>query len=308
MAFEFETKRKFALLAIDGLYANLPELEFQLPDGTWVMPSLPRVADLSIWKQWIGSLRADSLQCANLVLVAQKASHNPMVLDEAHNQLANHLSGLFYSLHLRSGMERVGENEPDLLCGSRLVGDPIIRQMRRLSSFHQTMGYRRTPMTREWLEEASTLYSGTAIMASVPGYFMRVFRGLNVLFRGMKETGQERMHHFVRALEALILPGIGNTRRQFVHRCQTFALACDAARTALAEAFDMRSDTEHLQDWNRAVLTHPVSVREHVCWQRTRQIEHLAPGYSGDVMIFVGVVSSGKSMASRDHTCQQRKN
>jgi len=38
----------------------------------------------------------------------------------------------------------------------------------------------------------------------------------------------------------------------------------------------MRSDTEHLNPWDKAVRGYPVGQREGVCWQRTRQIEHLA--------------------------------
>src|SRR5205823_14324522 len=107
--------------------------------------------------------------------------------------------------------------------------------------------------------------------------FRRVMQGLNVLFRGLREeTGQDRLHQFVRSLEALILPDVGQTRRHFVHRCQTFAKAGADTELILQEAFDMRSDTEHLQNWGRAVQDYPASEREDVCWQRTRQIEKLA--------------------------------
>ena len=38
----------------------------------------------------------------------------------------------------------------------------------------------------------------------------------------------------------------------------------------------MRSDTEHLNPWDKSVVSYPANQREAVCWQRTRQIEHLA--------------------------------
>ena len=38
----------------------------------------------------------------------------------------------------------------------------------------------------------------------------------------------------------------------------------------------MRSDTEHLNQWDEAVQGYPADQREDVCWHRTRQIEHLA--------------------------------
>jgi hypothetical protein len=98
----------------------------------------------------------------------------------------------------------------------------------------------------------------------------------NVLFSGLRETGQERLHQLVRSLEALVLPTAGQTRNQFAHRCQTFVTAGPGAWQALEEAFDKRSDTEHLQDWNRAVQRYPPPEREDVCWHRTRRIERLA--------------------------------
>jgi hypothetical protein len=50
-----------------------------------------------------------------------------------------------------------------------------------------------------------------------------VIRGLNVLYVGLKQTGQDWMHQLVRSLEALVLPDIANVKSQFVHRCETFS-------------------------------------------------------------------------------------
>jgi hypothetical protein len=44
----------------------------------------------------------------------------------------------------------------------------------------------------------------------------------------------------------------------------------------LEEAFDMRSDAEHVQDWNRAIAANPITQREDIAPHRTRQMEWLA--------------------------------
>jgi hypothetical protein len=275
MAFQFKPNSKFALLALDGIYSDLPDIEFQLADATWVMPGMPSVADLGIWKEWVGTLRADSLQRANLVLIRDEESNNPFILDEAHTKLRNDLSLLFYFLHFRPGIECSGSNEPDLLCGSCIDGKPMIRQMNKLPAFYQSKGYTQAPITGEWLKEALALRSSAKTIESRNTEFRRLTRGLNVLFSGLRETGQGRLHQLVRSLEALILPNVGSTKNQFVHRCQTFAKAGPDAQLALKEAFDMRSDTEHLHDWNRAVQNYASSEQEDVCLQRTRQLEAL---------------------------------
>ena len=93
----------------------------------------------------------------------------------------------------------------------------------------------------------------------------------------LQPSGQNRLHQFVRSLEALILPKIGKTKQQFTHRCcQTFARAGDDTRSLLQEAFDMRSATEHLHPRDKAVQNYPIEQRETICWQRIRQLEHLA--------------------------------
>lgn len=108
MAFQFRTNSKFAMLALDGMFSDLPDAEFQLSDGTWVMPRVPAVADLGIWKEWIGSIRARSLERTNLVLLAEEESGNPLILDEVHYRLRDDLGQLFYFLHFRQGIECAG--------------------------------------------------------------------------------------------------------------------------------------------------------------------------------------------------------
>ncbi len=260
-------------MTVNNVYTDLPPAAFQLSDGIWVMPGVP-VPDLGIWKEWIGSIRVGRLGHANLVLFVEEPSDNPGILDDVHHHLDNDLTQLFYVLHLRGGIEYA--DGADSLCGSSENGVPRIRQMSPMPTFYQSKGCRRAPITQAWLEDGLILRAGVVAMDADITRFRRVIRGLNMLFDGLKETGQNRLHHFVRSLEALILPDIGKTEKQFAHRCQTFARAGDDTRALLLEAFDMRSDTEHLHPWDEAVQNYPVDQREDVCWHRTRQIEHLA--------------------------------
>jgi hypothetical protein len=274
--YQFRSNSKFGILTFNNVYADLPSAGFRLSDGTWVMPGVP-VADLGIWKEWIGSIRMERLAKANLVLFAEESSTNPEIVDAVHQRLSHDLSRLFYFVHLRSGIEC---ESADLLLGSSRGGTPEIRQMSQLATFYQSKGYRRAPITPEWLEDAVALRAGVIAMDADKSEFRRVNRDLNTLFKGLQETGQDRLHQFVRSLEALILPDIGKTEKQFAHRCQTFARASDDTRALLVEAFAMRSDTEHLHPWDEAVQKYPADQRENVCWHRTRQIHLACDAYS----------------------------
>jgi hypothetical protein len=220
----FQTKSKFAMLTVNNVYTDLPAAAFQLSDGTWVMPAVP-VSDLGIWKDWIGSIRMERLGRAIWFSLSKSRRLAPEIVDEVHQRLDKALSDLFYMLHLRTGIE-VAEGA-DLLCGSSIDGVPGIRQMSHMPAFHQSKGWKRAPITAAWLEEGLVLRAGVAAMDADRTQFRRVVRGLVTLFKGLQETGQDRLHQFVRSLEALILPDIGSTQKQFAHRCQTFARAGD---------------------------------------------------------------------------------
>ena len=276
MNYQFHEKSKFALLTVNNVYTDLPDATIQLSDGTWIMPELP-VPDLDIWKEWLGSSHMERLGRANLVLIVEEPSNNPGVLDDVHKRLTDDLCCLFFMLHLRPGIE-IAEGA-DLLSGCSMNWAPQIRQIFQMPKFYKTKGWPREPLTKDWLTDSLVLRSGYAVMKAEAKnkLFERVVRGLHTLSKGLREaSGQDRLHQFVRSLEALILPEPGHTKKQFAHRCQTFTCRRDNTRSLLTEAFDMRSATEHLNRWDKAVEKYPSDKREDVCMQRTRQIELLA--------------------------------
>ena len=273
MAFTLNNNDKFALVAIVDVYSKLPaQSEFQLSDGTWVLDRVP--FDFGDpWRKWVGTTRFDILRDANVVLICRVPSGNPEILDTQHEELARPLLRMFHLLQLSGVLEYGGAH---VLKGSVVSGSTQVRQMSELKTFRQTKGYTRVPVDMTRLQHASRLRAGLD-QIEYSGNFKRVIRGLNVLMDGLQQpNGQERIHQFARSLEALILPAAGKTRRQFVHRCQTFAQAGPDAERILGEAFDMRSDTEHLNDWDGALTAYPLRDRENIALHRTRQMERLA--------------------------------
>ena len=242
------------------------------------MRSLP-ISDVGNWEEWLGSSRLGRLNQANLVLLAEEPSEDYGSLDDVHERLARDLSRLFYMLHLHVGIEIV--DRWDLVCGTSWFGVPQIVEPDKMSefyrSFYRSSGCVATPITNDWLEDSVVLREGFSALQTDKTKFRRVLRGLTVLLKGLREPiGQDRIHQFVRSLEALILPDKGSTRRQFMDRCQTFARPGNATRDVLREAFDARSDTEHLNPWHETFRHHPPDDREDAGWQRTRQVEQLA--------------------------------
>ncbi len=132
--------------------------------------------------------------------------------------------------------------------------------------------------TKTRLTQADT-YADTWASLLASQKFSRFIRGANVLMEGLHQYyGQERLHQCVRALEALILPKTGSTRKQFVHRCQTFTWANQDHIDILLELFEMRSAVEHLHEAYGALQQHypDVATQITVSERRTRQVEALA--------------------------------
>ena len=112
------------------------------------------------------------------------------------------------------------------------------------------------------------------------GQTKRFGRGCYALKVGLERFyASDRLHAFVRALEALILPETGKTEKQFVARCALFGgpqAAQAAIQDALREAYKMRCDIEHVHEWDRSLQAYPAAERENRALWRTRQMEELA--------------------------------
>ena len=269
-------QEKFAILAIKNVRAEIDsKTPIVLPDGTRVLTEFRGVLDAQPhWKEWLGSLRIERLGQANVVLVRSEQSPNPEILDNQHVLLGKYMSEVLYVLRLALVLEYDGA---DMLLGSFLGGEAQVRQVSEVPGFRPSRGSEPNPVTIDALIQAAGRAGQLQAIESEYPKFARFIRGLNILVEGLRlEYGQDRIHEFVRSLEALILPDAGRTRRQFIHRCQTFAKAGATAEQVLGEAFDMRSDTEHLNEWDSALNSYPVSDRENVASQRLRQAERLA--------------------------------
>jgi hypothetical protein len=271
--FELQDGDKFAFLLLNNVHVDFPNgLPAQLNDGTWVLERYPASADQH-WESMVGSIRFREIQEANLIL-ARVTKGEPYILTQKDHDAGEELAQLHALLQLGGVAEH---NAANLVIGSVDGGNTYIRRLSAIEKFHPTRGYMRIPITLDRLEQANNLALIVRSSKMSPSSFGRFGRGLHYLLNGLREAaGQDRLHHFVRALEALILPEPGATRRQFVHRCQLFAMASPQATTALEQSYDMRSDAEHLHDWDRSLQKMGPEKPEDVALWRTRQMEALA--------------------------------
>jgi CspA family cold shock protein len=125
------------------------------------------------------------------------------------------------------------------------------------------------------LRKARDVLGGLQVIFSSRS-FMRIRRGLRAFYHGLQEElVEDRLHEFVRSLEAVINPKIGNTTRQFRHRLQVFAGSGQDVSTVLKECYEIRSKVEHLQSPSTVLQHIPTRRRSAYIYLHTRRLEAL---------------------------------
>ena len=90
------------------------------------------------------------------------------------------------------------------------------------------------------------------------------------------KSGDQRLHGFVRAVEAVTKSPQGEGKRKFVHRGSVFAGRRDKDRELLDELYRLRSAVEHLNDSISVLGAYDVLYRNQIELHRAVQSEVLA--------------------------------
>jgi hypothetical protein len=278
--FIFESNCKFAVLAIHNVRADVKD-NLTLNDSTKVLNTFPFVLDDN-WKNWLGTIQFNNLQSGNLFLVCTATEGWPEghlaisggAIDE---KLQLELGGVFAMLRLLGTTEY--ENA-FMLSGYIESGKPTCRHFATTETFKITGGCLPWVIREQELRTALQLHRSYSALSEKFPERWRFGRGCHALKSALEQDyASYRLHGFIRALEALILPKTGKTEKQFVSRCCLFAgpkAAEVSIRATLQETYRMRCDIEHMHDWDRSLQLYPVAERENIARWRTRQMEELA--------------------------------
>ncbi len=252
---------KFACFAFTfyGVADNVPE-ELQLGPRLWAVRKL--------------DLELDALRDANFALYTTMPSSKPKSLDE-ENQLVETLNHFLYGILLQS-VPAYGRGFS--LTGADVAGEINVRQCSDLKDYRPSFGLPPFRLGVDELRRAAGLIDRLRGVDTGGADWGRLRRGLKVLFDGtlMPNKDGDRLHQFVRAVEALVKPEPEKTRNQFAHRIsQTFTLANDETRAILLQLFDLRSYVEHMH-WVIDALEGEEAGRIATVNRGTRQIDVLA--------------------------------
>lgn len=245
--------KKVGYLFFGNLGHALPkQFKTVLSNGASFSLGVPKIDD-EVWEKWLG-LEWESVTKANAVLEVEMPTSNPSILDGenklltdlvTHAWIALKLTGPFYVESVR------------FATGSNVDGKSGIRQTHK----ERCVSTQR-PHIRNLSEADVSLWSSildglTFVYSKLrEKQFIRFNRGLLCFQKGWAEDFADfRVPMFVRALEALVLPDQGDTRKQFSQRVAQWwpkEFASEDGRTALREIYDIRCNFDHLHGLQEA--------------------------------------------------------
>jgi hypothetical protein len=252
-----------------------------LPDGTRVLSSSPFPLDAT-WRDWLGTMQSYNIGACNLFLLRTATSgwgdgQLHISGEDVDAKLQADVGGIFAFLRILGSIEYT---DAFMLAGYVEDGTPSCRHFAKTVRFNTTGGCLPWVIREADLRTAAELHRTYSVLRAKFPKTWRFSRGCHALKVAFEQGyASDRLHGFVRALEALILPEPGKTEKQFVTRCRLFAgpKAEEASiRATLQETYRMRCDVEHMHDWDRSLQMYPGAEREHIARWRTRQMEALA--------------------------------
>ena len=265
--------QKFSCIVLHFIHwSDTFKSPLHLGNGIWVSTQSPFQLTPR-WIRAIGDLQTQRISTSNCFLVCTQDSQTPNIENHENEYLVQQVNHLLFGILLQGIPWHVNGW---IFTGGNVSGEIIIQTMGDLPQY-----YHSHPSTRVLVDEYkcqvakqiidSFKYFGTS------SEFSRLGRGMGALVRGMQERMPgDRIHEYVRSLDAVIKPKRGSTTNAFVHRCKNFTLGNQNNRKILEECYEIRSKVEHMHIPETALAHLSPSEQGNTLLQRLRQIEELA--------------------------------
>lgn len=273
MTFRLARREKYAAIILSGASRVAFQGNIEVGNGLWVLHD-PPVNVAEHWRGWIGTIRADDIEKANLWIVSKRISRTPEVIDAENQQLGESVNLLFHALLIagppsyQHGYVLAGAN-PDGQPEIRQFGDQTPRYLKSFGAQDSSIGPKR-------VQSAHRIAAGlTHVFADVS--YMRLRRGIRAFFSGLAASPpQDRVHQFIQTVESVTKPRSRGTAVDIAERSRTFINRSSLGQRVVRECYDLRSAIEHFRDELNVLSAYPAAMREELFYRRVRQSEALA--------------------------------
>lgn len=275
MSIPLFTTGYFACLALRARVSHGLPRTSKLEDGVYVATEMPFEID-DFWKEHIGKIESEHIERCTLFILAQ--TEYPAI---SSDELLDLVNTCYYSLLLqgvgycKGGVVLYG---PNTSAGRRVKG------FGRHPDYYEPHKVLSADVADYHLSAASALCRGfdtiyqvrTGAVHQAPAY-LRLRKGFHAFLDAIKQEGvHERLHQFVRAIEAVIRPKQGDGTKQFKYRCQLFIGRTSADAELLEELYELRCAVEHLNPMSDKLSKYPAHEHDDVKSLRAYQAELLA--------------------------------
>ena len=274
----------FACLSLKDVFCKYEGNPIKVQTGLSVHVR-PKAAIDSSWqgmlntidRDVLGSFNHDKLTNSNFLIVATAPSAIPDQSGDETDGLVGKTFQLFHAILMH---KMIPLHEGGIVIrGTNSTGRLVPQSLQRVPTYcwfeEHLLADDPYDLDEQIIRSAGTVAEGIHFVESQDGNFERVKRGIAAWVRGAKEqVYYNRLHEFVRAIEALIRPAKSKTEKQFAERCKM--LAGDSSETIARELFVLRSAVEHLNEAECELANISPSKRKSHVRLRARQAEFLA--------------------------------
>lgn len=237
--------QKYALIALSVKLDDPVPLQEMMPNH-WVFTDA-RFDMPPQWREWLGTIRTAEVENSNLFLLSKMQSQVPEVGDAETAELKRHVGHFYAGLLLASPFAPA--HKPVMLTGYRHQGEINVRSQDDYDPAIPSMVRRHPPVTLAELQMAAKIASQIAAVetASQAVGHWRLFRILHLYLetRTIRDN-MDRLHQYCRCIEGLIVSEPGQGKNRFKSRTELFI--GPRHHTLMGEAYDVRSDVEHLYE------------------------------------------------------------
>lgn len=226
------------------------------------------------WHEWLGLQWQDAVN-SNAILEARIETEHPEVLDEENEKLKFQCRVLWVSLMLAGPFYL---DNAYFLTGSEINNEVEIRQFFKFDRWFNPGHDFIKEITDFEVNKWKTIFQQADKIFEQKESFSRLKRGLHCFLKGCSESQVNfRLPYFVRSLEALIMPDIGKTTKQFVRRTARWWKGANEDKyfsegpaKVLREIYDIRCNFEHMHDLE-SCLEEKQLLRSYQCEEIARK-------------------------------------
>ena len=244
MEFQIPANSQFACIAIESLSLSneLNDL-IDLGAGRYALIK-PTFALEQFWQSQLGEIATKQIQESNLLLATVTSSDRSD--GSIDRELIRSVRSSLYSLFVQGIYFQSGGI---LFCGGKTSGSIVIRSVQHLDNYFFSRETVTASLDPAVFHASSDIADGLESLYLAQDSYRRLKRGFHSYLDGFSARHEEsRIRHFVRAIEAIVRPDIGKTRRHFVYRGQLFVGRGTDAMDLLGDLYDLRSCAEHMND------------------------------------------------------------